>query len=233
MAGRIRDDGSAVTVIRNLRTGLGGDPIVEGVVPADGKFRIAVTDRVSAPGAIPPTYIYNAAPATNPLPSASPTWSNVRNMSGLVRLGKYLYALDYDNARVVEIAKGTFAETGVTYSLPARLTPEGFAARGQAIVVVNDTLYVLFAFPDGSFSNYADSLLARFTVKGGKSITLKEGDYNAGLVKNAFAIAANGSDLYVAGIGGSQGGGSYSKASRLQRIAATPRTSRPPRSRTC
>jgi hypothetical protein len=221
MAGRIRDNGSAVTVTRNLRSGLGGDPVVEGVVAAKGQLRIAVTNRVSAPGAVPPTYIYNATPATNPLPVASPTWPNVRNMSGLVRLGKYLYAMDYDNARVVEIDRVTYAETGVSYTVPASLTPAGFAARGQALIVVDNTLYGLFAFPNASFSNYADSLLVRFTVKGGKAIKVKANDTNAGLVKNAFAISAKGSNLFVAGIGGSQSGGAYNKASRLQRISAT------------
>lgn len=221
MAGRIRDTGSAVTVTRNLRTGLGGDPVVEGVATTGAKLRIAVTNRVPAPGAVPPTYIYDATPATNPLPVASPTWPNVRNMSGLVRIGKYLYAMDYDNARVVEINRNTFAETGVSYTVPASLTPAGFSARGQALTVVNETLYGLFAFPNASFSDYAGSLLVRFTVNAGKAIKVKATDYNAGLVKNAFAISAKGSNLFVAGIGGSQSGGAYNTASRLQRISAT------------
>lgn len=220
MAGRIRDNGRAVTVIRNLRSGLGGDPIVEGVATSDTKLAIAVTSRVGAPGAIPPTYVYNATRTANPPPLATPTWSNVRNMSGLERVGNHLYALDYDNARVVEINRNTFAETGVTYTLPADLVPAGFTARGQAITVVDGVLYGLFAFPNGSFSDYADSLLVRFTIKGGRSISVKDRDQNAGFAKNAFAIAAKGSTLFVAGIGGSQSGGSYNKASRLQKIDA-------------
>jgi len=220
MAGRITDDGRSVTVTRNLTTGLNGDPQVEGVEPSDGKLRIAVTNRVAEPGAAPRTFIYNAARAANPPPVASPTWPNVRNMFGLVRLGDHLYAIDYDNGRVVEINRKTFAETGVTYTLPAGLTPNGFISRGQALAVVDGALYGLFSFPDASFANYADSLLVRFTIKGGVSIKVKAADANAGLVKNAFALVANGAELYVAGIGGSQSGGGYNKASRLQKVAA-------------
>lgn len=218
MAGRIRDTGTAITALRNLRTGLNGDPQVEGVMSTPTALRIAVTNRVAAPGAVPATHIYNATTAGSPAPLASPTWSNVRNMRGLVRVGAYLYALDYDNARIVEINRSNFQETGVTYTLPANLTPEGFTAYGQALVTVGGKLYGLFTFTDSSFSTYARSLLVRFTIQGGSSITVGPRDYNAKLVKNAFALAARGPDIYVAGIGGPQNGGSYSKASRLQKI---------------
>ncbi|PZQ11581.1 MAG: hypothetical protein DI565_17745 [Ancylobacter novellus] len=219
MAGRIRDAGTAITPIRNLRTGLNGDPQVEGVVPSGEKLRVAVTSRVAAPGAVPPTYIYNAVPATNPTPLASVTWPNVRNMAGLVRVGKYLYALDYDNARVVEINRSTFEETGVAYTLPASLTPNGYVAHGQAIVEIDGALYGLFSFTDSSWSSYAKSLLVRFTIKGGSSIKVGANNANPNFVANAFGLAVSGSDLYVAGLGGPQVSGTYNKKSRLQKIA--------------
>lgn len=219
MAGRIKDDGRAVTAIRNLRTGLNGDPQVEGVMPTANGLRIAVTNRVSPPGAVPPTFVYNATPGTNPPPLFARTWSNVRNMAGLVRVGQYLYALDYDNARVVEINRSTFQETGVTYTVPASLTPDGFTAYGQSIIEVDGKLYGLFSFTDSSFSTYANSMLVRFTITGGGSITVGAKDYSRRLVKNGFALAASGPDLYVAGIGGPQTGGGYNKGSRLQKIA--------------
>lgn len=219
MAGRIRDTGSAVTPIRNLATGLNGDPQVEGVVSGADKLRIAVTNRVAEPGAAPPTRIYDATPATNPAPLFTRTWPNVRNMSGLVKAGKYLYAIDYDNARVVEINRSSFQETGVTFTLPKKLQPSGFTPRGQALIEVGGTLFGLFNFPDSSFATYGKSLLVRFTIKGGVSIKVREGDYNANLVENSFAIAASGPDIYVASIGGSMTGGSYNKKSRLQSIA--------------
>ncbi|WP_020180182.1 hypothetical protein [Methylopila sp. M107] len=219
MAGRIRDGGgSAVTPIRNLKTGLNADPQVEGLMSDAGKARIAVTNRVAAPGAVGPTAIYNAASASNPAPLFTRSWTNVRNMSGLVRAGKYLYALDYDNARVVEINRSNFKETGVTYTLPADLVPKGFAAYGQAIVEIDGTLFGLFTFTDSAFATYRESLLVRFTIKGGSSIKVGKQDVNKKLVKNAFALAVSGSDLYVAGIGGAQSGGAYNPASRLQKI---------------
>lgn len=219
MAGRIRDTGGAITPIPNLRTGLNGDPQVEGVIPSAGALRIAVTNRVAPPGAVPPTYIYNATPAGAPPVLFSPTWSNVRNMYGLERVGNYLYALDFDNARVVEINRTTYAPTGVTYTLPASLTPSGYVAHGQAIIAIGGSLYGLFTFADSSWANYADSLLVRFTIAGGSSITVGANDYNANLVKNGFALARNGGDLYIAGLGGAQVSGSYNVNSRLQKIA--------------
>lgn len=218
MAGRIRDDGATITARPNLRTGLNGEPQVEGVMSTANAARIAVTNRVSPPGAVPATHIYNATPAGNPSPLFSPTWPNVRNLYGLVRVGRYLYALDYDDARVVEIDRTTFQETGVTYTYPASLTPAGFFAHGQGLIEVGGKLFGLFTFVDSSFSSYGKSALVRFTIEGGASITAAARDHNRNLVKNAFALAASGPDIYVAGIGGSQTGGAFNTASRLQKI---------------
>lgn len=219
MAGRVRDTGSAVTPIPDLKTGLNGDPQVEGVIPSAGALRIAVTNRVAPPGAVPQTFIYNATSAANPPALFSPTWTNVRNLYGLVKVGSYLYALDYDNARIVEIDPSNFTQTGVTYTLPASLTPSGFVAHGQAIIEIGGNLYGLFTFADINWANYANSLLVRFTITGGSSITVGSNDYNPNLVKNAFSLAVNGTDLYVAGLGGAQVAGTYNTASRLQTIA--------------
>lgn len=217
MAGRIRDNGKTVKPIPNLRSGLNGDPQVEGFVTNAGP-RIVVTNRIAEPDPAPPTYIFDATPKTNPTPLFTRTWPNVRNMFGLVQVGKYLYAIDYDNARVTEINRSNFKETGVTFTLPEKLTPTGYIPRGQALIVADGQLFGLFSFSDSSFASYKKSLLVRFTTKGGVSIKVGDKDYNDDFVENAFAIAASGPDLYVAGIGGSPSGGSYNKASRLQKI---------------
>ncbi|WP_020180181.1 hypothetical protein [Methylopila sp. M107] len=220
MAGRIRDSGgSSITPIRNLKTGLNADPQVEGVTLSGGGLRIAVTNRVAPPGAVPPTNIYNATPAGTSPSLFAPTWTNVRNMYGLVRVGSYLYALDYDNARVVEINPTNFTQTGVTYTLPASLTPSGYVAHAQAITEIGGKLYGLFTFADSSWSSYANSMVVRFTLTGGSSITVGANDRNSGFVGNGFKLAVNGADLYVAGLGGAQVGGSYNVNSKLQKIA--------------
>jgi len=216
MAGRITDTGSSIAAWPNLNTGLNGDPKVEGLVDNAGGLRIAVTDYVG--GSARPVTIYNALTAGA---VATPSWSSVENLYTLAKVGSYLYAMDYDNARVVEINATTYAQTGVSYTLPASLTPAGYTAHGQALLEIGGTLYGLFTFVDSGWTNYAASLLVRFTLSGGSSISVAATDANAGFARNAFSMAVNGNDLYVCAIGGSQVAGSYNAASRLQKIDRT------------
>lgn len=220
MAGRIVDNGSTIVAIPNLKSGLNGDPKVEGFADSTNVLRIAVTDYVN--GVSRPVSIYNAvSPTVAPSP-ATVTWSNVKNLGDLVKVGSYLYAIDYDNARVVEINATTFAQTGVSYTLPASLTPSGFVAHGQSLINIGGTLFGLFTFANSGWTTYANSLLVRFTITGGSAISVGATDYNASLAKNAFAFANSGTDLYVTAVGGVQGSsGTPNAASRLQKINYT------------
>lgn len=219
MAGRIVDTGSTVSPLPNLHTfASNGDPKVEGFADAGGALRIATTAYVE--GCPQPVSVYNAVTPTAPPGPASVTWSSVDNLYSLVKFGSYLYAIDYDNARVVEIDAGTYAQTGVSYTLASAFIPSGYEAHGQALIVIGGALYGLFTFANSAWTAYADSLLVRFTVSGGSSISVGATDYNANLARNAFSLAVKGSDLYVAAIGGSQGSsGTPNPASCLQKIA--------------
>lgn len=110
----------------------------------------------------------------------------------MVMVGSYLYALDYDNARIVEINPGTYVPTGVSYTLAAGFVPSGYVAHGQAIIEIGGALYGLFTFANSAWTAYASSLLVRFTMVGGTSITVAATDANNGIEKNAFALAVNG-----------------------------------------
>lgn len=202
MAGRIADSGgSSVFAAPGLQTGLNGDPKVEGFSDPGGDLRLAVTDYVA--GTPQPVTIYD--PLTQ-LSLTTQTWSSVTNLYTLVRLGSYLYALDYDNARVVQIDPTTYTETGKSLSLSSSGVPlpSGYTPYGQALIVVGGELYGLFSFADGTWANYANSMLVRFTISG-SGITVGATDYNNALAKNAFSLAAYGSDIYIAAIGGAQG----------------------------
>jgi hypothetical protein len=216
MAGRIIDNGgSSVSTFPNLRIFPdNGDPKVEGFIDTSNNLRIVTVGYVS--GTPQPVQIFNAPTGGS---VGTPSWPSIDNLYSLVRLGNYLYAMDFDNARVVEIDASTYVQTGVTYTLPAGLTPSGFNAHGQALIVIGSTLFGLFSFTDDSWSSYADSLLVRFTVSGGSSINVGANDYNSNLAKNAFALAVNGNELYIAAIGGQQVAGSYNANSRLQKIS--------------
>lgn len=218
MAGRIIDTGSAVSTFPNLDTTQNGDPKVEGFTNASGALCVAVTDYVT--GTPQPVAVYNALTGTS---LGTQTWSSVDNLYSLVRVGSYLYAVDYDNARVVEINPSTYAQTGVSYTLASSFVPSGYIAHGQALIVLGGTLYGLFTFVTSDWSTYANSLLVRFTISPGTSIGVaSSNDANGTFAKNAFSLGASGSDLYIAAIGGSQGSsGTPNPASRLQKITYT------------
>lgn len=217
MAGLIGDSGGAsILAIPGLQSGLNGDPKVEGFSDPGGDLRLAVTDYVA--GTPQPVSIYD--PLTQ-VSLATPTWSSVTNLYTLVRLGSYLYALDYDNARVVQIDPATYTQTGKSLSLSSSGVPlpSGYTPYGQALIVVGGDLYGLFSFADSSWANYANSMLVRFTI-GGSGITVGATDYNNALAKNAFSLAAYGSDIYIAAIGGAQGSsGTPNPNSCVQKIA--------------
>ncbi|MGE4527183.1 MAG: hypothetical protein AB7D00_02345, partial [Rhodospirillaceae bacterium] len=98
--------------------------------------------------------------------------------------------------------------------------PAGYTARGQALIVIGDTLFGLFTFVNSTWTAWEDSLLVRFTVTGGSSITVGATDYNDGLAPNGFAMDVYGSDLYIAAIGGVQGSsGTPNANSCIQKIA--------------
>lgn len=222
MAGRIADTGSVVATLpdmtQSIAKNINGDPKVEGVAQSASNLDIVVTDYVN--GGNRPVYVYNAVTGSLDT-TVSGGWSNVDNLYTLVQLGSYLYAIDYDNARVVEIDPSTYAQTGISYTLAGSYVPSGYAARGQALIVIGSTLYGLFTFVDSGWSSWAPSLLVRFSITGGSSIGIASAadDTNANLAPNAFAMDVSGSDLYVAAIGGAQGSsGTPNAASRLQSI---------------
>ena len=230
MAGRIVDNGSTVTPHPDMAGGttsisLNGDPTVQGFDLSSSALRVAVTqyDTTNTPANPQTVYIYNATTTSStPLTTISGGWSNVANLYGLVKVGSYLYAIDYDNARVVEINPSTYVQTGISYTLPSQtVSGTTYAAHGQALLNINGTLYGLFTFyyTDSSFVNhYINSELVKFAITGGSSISV--GDSNSNFAQNAYALTANtnNSNIYVASIGGYQYNGSYNTASAIQSI---------------
>jgi hypothetical protein len=226
MAGRLIDNGNAtvttaITVSPNLRnTGLNGDPKVEGFVDTASNLRIAVTDYDGVNQR--PVYVYDAPTGGQ---VSQVTWP-VINLYNAVRLGGYLYAIDYDTATVIEVyadpaaTSPSYQATGVTYTLDPSFNPDPttYQAVGQELIVVNNVLYGLFAFPDTSWSSYADSLIVSFDIDPGNSIDVDAS--NDTLAGNAFAVATNGSDLFVAALGGPQTTSGYNTSSRIQSLPA-------------
>ena len=240
MAGLITDNGGALsgalTTYADMETNLNGDPKVEAFAAESGAtttsyLRVAATDRVaSTPGK--PVYIYDPVDVVNNKPNPTPplvkqAWPPIENLYTVVRLGDYLYAIDYDIGRIIEINGTTpYAPTGVTYQQPVSTT-SGYPARGQELIVVNGVLYGLFAYPDSNFTNYDPSVVVRFNVSPGVSITADATSNDTppapptprtSFAENAFALASDGTNLYVASIGGRQGQSSPNPNSAIQSI---------------
>jgi hypothetical protein len=240
MAGVITDNGGALpsptppatptlVVTPDMETNLNGDPKVEPFTDADSgttsTLRVVATERSGTTTNV--AYIYDPVDVVNP-PSpppsppyiSNPTWTN-QNLYTLVRVGSYLYTIDYDRGIVIEV-NGTapYAETGVSYTFTP---PTGWKGCGQALIVVGNTLYGLFACPDSTWSSYTNSRLVRFTINPGVSITAPNvSDINANLEQNAFAIASDGTSFYIASIGGPQGSsGQGNPNSKLQSLPTT------------
>ncbi len=223
MAGRITDTGaSSVTVTPNLNTNLNGDPTAHAFYDTNGDARFAVTDYQQ--NTTRNIYIYDYSGALK----FTRTWPNVENLYSLVRVGDYLYALDYDNARVVEIrATGTpstiYTETGVTYTFGH--APSGYQANGMALAVYNGTLYGLFSVTNSTWTTYQNSWVVKFNITSGSSIT--EASTNGSFEKNAFTLVERGGYFYVCCIGGKQTNTGYNGSSKLQCVQISSVTSTP------
>jgi hypothetical protein len=225
MAGRIADTGtdsaSAITAYPDMAGGttsipLNGDPTALGF-DFSSTLGIAVTDYTGSAGN--PVYIFNAANGDLNT-TVSSGWSDVANLYDLVPIGNYIYALDYDNGRVVEInPNNNYAQTGVSYTVPS-VVQSGvtYYPHGVTLLNIDGTLYGLFALANSTFTTYSDSELIKFTIVGGSSITAAVNNINNKLAKNAFAMSVSGTKLYVASVGGYQGTG-YNTTSSIQSIA--------------
>jgi hypothetical protein len=225
-AGGIVDTGAAtVTVRQSQAEGFNGDPTVHTFFDVSNNPRVAVAQYTTSAEAL--VTIYN--PNTDPWTQVGDalTWSSLSNIYGLVRIGNYLYAIDYDLARVVEIhASGAniYQQTGAVFNFASALgglIPSGSHANGVALTVVGSTLYGLFSIVDNPWATnptYTDSVVVKFTLTQGSSITVAAGDYNANLGKNAFTLIDQGTYFYVASIGGKQTYAAPNATSMIQRL---------------
>lgn len=210
MSGRIVDEGgTTVSASPNMDT-MGPDPQVEGFVNPSDVPLICSTERVTS--GTPSNKIFSVAGSQ----LATPSWPDIANLYGIVSVGSYLYALDYDNARVVEIDPSTYAETK-TEPYTYETSHAGYTGRGQALLVVDGTLYGLFAVPSDDWTEYEASALVKFDITGGSSIDAVETN-DTDLAGNAFAMAYSDGYIYVASIGGEQTNTGPNEGSALQKV---------------
>jgi hypothetical protein len=219
MTGQILDTGSSRAVVPDVNTGFNGDPTVHPFLNGTTAL-YAATDYTY--GQNRNVFIYDIEGSLQTTVSGG--WSSVTNLTGLVRFGGYLYAIDYDNARVVEINPSTYVQTGRTYTYTA---PTGYTAYGVTLTEANNTLYALFMIVDNPWATtpvYLNSVAVQLDTT---TTAITAAASNSGLEKNAFTLVENNGYLYVCSIGGKQKQGSCNADAKLQRIAISSFTGTP------
>lgn len=182
---------------------LTGAPAVHWFSDASGNSRVLVFKYLYPTDPSPSVVIYN--PATTPWTQvATADWTGITNLYGIATSGSYLYAIDYDNAKIVKVNM-----TNNAYSLAATYTypgTTGYEKHGMAIAAVGSYVYGLFMEADNPNATNP-TYLASKVVKLNKDTLASVSTAQVG--KNAFALKYYNNNLYVPCIGGKQQNGSY------------------------
>ncbi|BBB91514.1 MAG TPA: hypothetical protein PKA28_15755 [Methylomusa anaerophila] len=184
-----------------VSTPLNGAPAVHSFTDANGQPRMLVYNYTAATGN-PEVLIYN--PATSPWTQvksiADLAGANIVNLYGIATSGSYLYAVDYDTAKIVQInMAGDAYSVTATYTFPGTT---GYEKHGVAIAAVGDYVYGLFTEVDDDYATNPNYLTSK-VVKLNKS-TLAAVGTAAQVGKNAFTLKSYNNKLYVAAVGGKQ-----------------------------
>jgi hypothetical protein len=193
-------DGSATVVLERYtyaRAGDEGDSIFTTFDPKGTIDEAAITANVKDWGS-----------GSNPNYAA-----NARNT---VRVGNYLYIMSYDVRRISKV----HITTGRLVSSVEYPAIDGYAVKGQDIIVTKGRIFALFAMPDSSFANYLDSIVIEVKHTDNDRAPIFGDEVKVG--KNAVSLVSVDDYIYVPSIGGKQGSGTGNGAnSRVDRVTLT------------
>lgn len=195
---------------KNVVTNLGGDHKIHGFRDEGNDLRVLLSQYTySKPDTL---WIYNPLVGYNK-PLKETTWSTFSNSRGVVALGRYLYAVDYDNAKVtrVDMKDNAYTASGNVFSYTE--VEAGYTAHGEGIVRIGDYLYILFSEEDEGWpAQYNNGKVVKLDAD------LKE-IASASVGKNALSIKAHGGMVYVVSNGGAQKyGDGFNPESMIQRV---------------
>lgn len=209
-AGNVNVSGSpatySVSVDKNQvgDTLLNGDPKLFSFLDAGSDLRLLL-GQYEWGGAPIGFRVYDTS-GTNPwTPVAGPvSWAQAVNAYGAVRVGDYLYVIDFDGANVVQVkltAPNQWTQTAY-YHFPD--TPARVHA-GVAITAIGTDVFALFVTAaDDTFSTYYDSTVVKLSTTGSFPPASPP---TATVGKNAFTLTPFDGKLYVACVGGPQQAG--------------------------
>ncbi len=196
------------TPVKNVVTNLGGDHHVYGFRNEANSLRVLLAQYTN--GKADTVWIYDALGEYR-APLKEALWSTFSNNRGAAALGRYLYVVDYDNAKVskIDMRDDAYGEvSSFAFSGTA-----GYEVHGEGIVRVGDYLYALFNEVKGDWTS--------LEYNNGKVVKL-DADLNvvatADVGKNALSIKAYNGMLYVVCNGGMQKGGDFNPDSMIQRV---------------
>ena len=135
-------------------------------------------------------------------------WPSILNVYGAVAGGGFLYAIDFDNAKIAKIS--------ITGGSPyVELNADIAANKLYGLFITVDDLWAVN--PNYKESTVVEIDLATFSETR-KTKRVSVVDYNLNLGRNAFTLERYGNMLYVCSIGGKQGGGVPNPGSKLDII---------------
>ncbi|WP_371366403.1 hypothetical protein [Sporomusa rhizae] len=155
-------------------------------------------------------------------------WPSIKNVNNAVGVGGYLYAIDFDNAKIAKITmtgSSPYVETAAyTFTNPSYPADKSYGV-ALSTNAAGTKLYGLFITVDDLWtgpSNYKESTVVELDLvtftETRRTKRVSTVDYNLNLGRNAFTLEWHGSKLYVCSIGGKQGGGTPNPNSKLDII---------------
>ena len=194
------------TVNQNAAGPLNGAPAVHTFKDANGQTRVLAYN-YSYSAVNPEAVVYNPATATwtSVKSIANLAGTDISNLYGVATIGNYLYAIDYESAKVVKInmTNDSYSVEPTQYTLPGTA---GFEKHGVAITAVGNDLYALFTEVNDPWGN-ANYLTSK-VVKLNKDTLAPVGN-PVEVGKNAFTLKYYNNKLYVASLGGKQQSDAY------------------------
>lgn len=235
-AGILRDETTAIGVEGNKATGMSGDTrsywFKDGsadnkILLFQSRYERVVGGKINV---LPPVIEIRDAKtwAVSHTVNQPADWPSILNVYGAVVGGGFLYAIDFDNAKIAKISmtgSSPYVEIAAyTFTNPSYSADKSYGVALSADIAANK-LYGLFITVDDLWAvnpNYKESTVVEIDLatfsETRRTQRVSTVDYNLNLGRNAFTLERYGNMLYVCSIGGKQGGGVPNPGSKLDII---------------
>ena len=193
---------------KEVVTSLNGDHAVYSFMNAAGKQRVMISQYTK--GQPDTVSIYD--PESGWKTPIERQWTDFSNKRAAAALDNYLYAIGYDNAKLVRVdMAGEIYNQDKVYDNYVAET--GYTAHGEGVIAFGGHVYGLFSEVKGTYPNFEYS--ASKVVKFDKDLNVIATAY---VGKNAVKMLLSEKLILIVSIGGSQNNGSFNKESKIEML---------------